>query len=282
VDLDSVQSGNKDITEVPFPVISSADYETDAEFSGMFLYLHDGTLSGNVKKDKPILIMENKYIIDEDGLLYRVDIPRQKNLARLKPMTKRLCVPLKFRHDMISYVHDNCGHYAAQSLFHTLAARYFWKSMFADAVEYCRTCDTCQRTKINYGHCYAPLHPLSVPEELGACFSMDHKVLTRTTAVGNTAILVVVEYFSGFPHLIPVQDQTADTTARAIVKHIVPLWGIHFSLYSDKAPSFLRALFAHMNAMLEIRHVTSASRTARSNGQAEALVKRLSTPQILC
>jgi len=167
VDPNSVQSENKVLSEVPFPVISSADFETDAEFSGMFLYLQDGALSGNVKKDKPILIMEDKYIIDEDGLLYRVDIPRQKNLARLKPVTKRLCVPLKFRHDMISYVHDNCGHYAAQSVFHTLAARYFWKSMFADAVEYCRTSDTCQRTKINYGHRYAPLHILSVPEELG-------------------------------------------------------------------------------------------------------------------
>ena len=76
--------------------------------------------------------------------------------------------------------------------------------------------------------------------------------------------------------LIPVPDQTADTTAKAIVKHIVPFWGIHFSLYSDKAPSFMSALFAHVNAMLGIRHVTSASRTARLNGQAEALVKRLS------
>jgi len=39
--------------------------------------------------------MEDKYIIDEDGLLYRVDIPRQKTLASLKPMTKRLC-PIEF------------------------------------------------------------------------------------------------------------------------------------------------------------------------------------------
>ena len=242
----------------------------------MFLYLQDGTLSGNVKKDKPILIMEDRYTIDEDGLLYRVDIPRQKTLATFKPMTKYLCIPLNFRHDMISYVHDNCGHYAAQSLFHTLAARYYWKSMFADTVEYCKTCDVCQRTQINYGHCYAPLHPLSVPDEVGTRFSMDHKVLTRTTAAGNTTVLVIAECFSGFPHLIPVPDQTADTTARAIVQHLVPLWWVQFSLYSDKAPSFLSALFAHVNAMLGICHMTSASRTARSNGQAEALVKRLS------
>ena len=125
--------------------------------------------------------------------------------------------------------------------------------MFADAVEYCKTCDVCQRTKINYGHWYAPLHPLSVPDEVGTRFSMDHKVLTRTTAAGNTAVLVIVECFSGFAHLILVPDQTADTTARAIVQHIVPLWGVQFSLYSDKAPSFLSALFAHVNAMLGIR-----------------------------
>jgi len=108
--------------------------------------------------------------------------------------------------------------------------------MFADAVEYCKTCDVCQRTKINYGHMYAPLHPLSVPDEVGTRFSMDHKVLTCTTAAGNTAVLVIVECLSGFAHLIPVPDQTADTTARAIVQHIVPLWGVQFSLYSDKAP----------------------------------------------
>ena len=191
----------------------------------------------------------DKYIIDEDGLLYRVDIPRQKNMVRLKPMTKRLCIPLKFRHDMISYVHDNCGNYAAQSLFHTLAARYYWKSMFADAVEYGKTCDVCQRTKIHYWQRYASLHPLSVPDEVGTQFSIDHKVLTRTTTAGNTAVLVVVQCFSGFPHLIPVPDQTADTTARAIVQHIVPLWEVQFSPYSDKAPSFLSALFAHVNAM---------------------------------
>jgi len=54
VDPNSAQSDkNKDITKVPFPVISSADYETDAEFPGMFLYLHNGTLSGIVKKTNP-------------------------------------------------------------------------------------------------------------------------------------------------------------------------------------------------------------------------------------
>ena len=82
-----------------------------------------------------------------------------------------------------------------------LAARYYWKSMFADAVEYCKTCDVCQRTKINYGHRYVPLHPLSVPDEVGTRFSINHKVLTRTTATGNTAVLVNVECFFPVLHI---------------------------------------------------------------------------------
>jgi len=50
IDSNCAVDNNDSLTDVAFPVISSVDYTTDAEFSGMFLYLHDGTLSGNVKK----------------------------------------------------------------------------------------------------------------------------------------------------------------------------------------------------------------------------------------
>ena len=196
-------SGN-DKLPVEFPMICQSDYETDVEFGDMYRYIQCGELTGNARRDKTILIMAEGYMIDQDDLLYRVDIPRQKHLRRLKPTIKRLCVPRQFRHDIISYIHDQHGHYAAQSLFHTLAARYFWKSMFSDATEYCGTCGVCQRTKINYNPKYAPLHTLPIPDEVGARFSMDHKPLCRTTNAGNSAILVIVEAFSGFLHLIPV------------------------------------------------------------------------------
>ena len=38
----------------------------------------------------------------------------------------------------------------------------------------------------------------------------------------------------------------------------------------------MSALFAHINAVLGIKHASSAARTARSNGLAASLVKRLS------
>jgi len=89
-------------------------------------------LSGNVRKAKATLLVSDRYIT-EDGLLYRMATPRQKRLARVKLIVERLCVPTTFRHDIIRFVHDNCGHYVVQSLFCTLSSRFFRNTLFAEA-----------------------------------------------------------------------------------------------------------------------------------------------------
>ena len=108
---------SKNKLPAPFPVIISEDYQRDDEFSDMYKYLQFSELSDNARRDKTTMIMSDWYMIDLDGMLYKMDLPRQRNLARLKPIMKRLCVPLRFRHDMIAFVHENRGHYAIQQLF---------------------------------------------------------------------------------------------------------------------------------------------------------------------
>jgi len=75
--------------------------------------------------------------------------------------------------------------------------------------------------KTNDEHKYVLLQPLSI-SDIGGELSMDQKILTGTTDKGSKAILVIVESFLSFDHLIPVKDVTAKVTATAIVKHIVP------------------------------------------------------------
>ena len=247
-----------------YPVISPSDYESDAEFGDIYRYIDSEQLTCNARKDKPILIMADRYVI-EHGLLYIVDTPRQKRLARIKPFIKRLCVPLRYRHDIIKYVHNNCGHYAAVTLHQALSARHFWKSLYKDLYDFCRTCQKYQITKIDLSHRCAPMHPIPVPSRIGH-FALDHKVLTRTTSAGNVAVVCIVEKFSCFPHFICVPDLGAQTTARALVDHVIPFWGIPESLQMDKSSSFTAALFKHVAAMLGVSHITTAARCSRSNG----------------
>jgi len=261
VDPDRVitESSHEEVTaeSSTFPVISQEDCEPDDEFADIYRYADSGELAGNSRKDKTILIMADRYVIDDDGLLYRMDLPRDKCLAKLKPVVRRLCVPRQFRHEIVKFTHEQNGHYAAQGLFHALATCFYWKSLFTDASKFCKTCEVCQRTKVNFGHRFAPLNPVAPPDFLGSRFSMDHKTLTRQTTEGYNAVLVIVECFSGFAHLIPVPDMTALTTAKAIVRHIIPFWGQISCLYSDKGPGFVSSLFRHISDLVGIKQITS-------------------------
>ena len=52
--------------------------ESDDEFGNMYKYLQYGYLTGNSNRDKTTLLMADRYMIDNNNLLYRIDVPRQK------------------------------------------------------------------------------------------------------------------------------------------------------------------------------------------------------------
>ena len=58
-----------------FPTITPSDYQTDDEFRNMFTYLMFDELTGNTRVDKTTLIMADRYLVDNDDLLYRIDLP---------------------------------------------------------------------------------------------------------------------------------------------------------------------------------------------------------------
>jgi len=98
-----------------------------------------------------------------------------------------------------------------------------------------------------------PLHEVELPKSPGERIAIDHKILTRKTSAGSVAVLVAVDVFSGFVHLIPVPDVAAATTAKMLVKHVIPIHGIMKTLQSDKASAFTSALFTHINKLLGIK-----------------------------
>jgi len=81
---------NDDILVV-LPTITAGNYHTDKEFGDMYRHLQTQELTGDErKKDKTTLLLRDEFIIEND-LLYRIDSPRQKRLACLKPVINKLC-----------------------------------------------------------------------------------------------------------------------------------------------------------------------------------------------
>ena len=74
-----------------------------------------------------------------------------------------------------------------------------------------------------------------------------------------------------------ILSQLTLTTAEVFVKNIICAHGFPKQLYSDKSSSYINSFFKKVCSLLGIKHRTSASLCARSNGLAESMVKRLSS-----
>jgi len=257
------------------------DYLEDAEFGDMYRYLKDGTLTGNERTDKTILLASEFYFLRHNqpanqgtALLYKIKPPKGK---RDLPLTiDRLCAPKKTRAEILFRSHDVCVHGGRLKTYLTISNRFYWKNLFSDVHQYVKSCDTCQKSRRNYAHRVAPLHPLQVPKKPFTHLSIDFKNLTRRTAEGNVAILVIVDQFSNYPFLIPTKDMTAATTARALIEHVICSEGLPSVINSDRGVNFTADLFRYLARFLHIKHRISASKSCRTNGAAEQCVQRLS------
>jgi hypothetical protein len=108
-------------------------------------------------------------------------------------------------------------------------------------------------------------------------FFIDHKVLPRKTPEGFTAILAMVEFFSGFCYFEAVKDQSASTTAEVLVRRIYANHPNIKGICSDKHPGFMSQLFKILTQkVLGLKHWSSSALNLQSHGPVEANIKQMS------
>ena len=257
------------------PSIMPSDYVDDADFKQLYAFVLDGSFEGDEKLFHQLLLTREQYFI-RDGLLYKLALPRKSKLQRAYPVSERLCVPIKFRGDLLRRFHDFLGHYSVQRLFLTLYSIAFWPGMYQDITDYCKTCDVCLRTKRNFAFKTKPLNPLESPSGPCLCYQIDHKTLPRPTKQGSVAILCIIDTYSGWPILKAVPDLSAQTAARVFFNEVITKFGVPSILISDRGSAFCSKFFTYLVHLLGIKHRISSARSPRTNGLCEALVKRTS------
>ena len=129
-----------------------------------------------------------------------------------------------------------------------------------------RNCDICQKSKIMTNPRVASLTPIPVPTRPFSFWSMDHKILPRTTAQGNKFILAFVCHFSQWIRFVPCAYESAFTTAKIFVFEIIANFGRVDYLLSDRGSGHMSQFFATVSKILGVKHKTSAAMAKRTNG----------------
>ena len=272
---DDSSEGQTPDSDLPaLPPITEAEYLADNEFCHMYQFLKTGQLSGDDKTDKLTLLLADQFVLDGEQM-FRLPNPNKRKKRQMRLSIRRLCVPKRFRHEVLKFQHENCGHFGNSRTFLTLSGYVYWKTLYNDVYEFCKSCDVCLKSKRDYTHRVTPLHPQRVTERPFVCWALDHKTLSRKTSKGNVAILCMIDCFSNYPVLRAVPDTTAFTTAKVFIEAVVSHFGVPQNIQSDSGTAFTGAVFKEMTKILNIQHRVSAPIAPRTNGICENLVARV-------
>jgi hypothetical protein len=125
--------------------------------------------------------------------------------------------------------------------------------MRRDVTNYVRACILCQQYKPNNQKPGGLMKPVIVSEPWHTV-GIDITGPLPTTRRGNRFILVVVDYFTKWVELFPLQSTKATTIAQIFLDEVICRFGFPIRVISDNGVQFLSNIFTQLCTLLGIQH----------------------------
>ena len=174
-----------------------------------------------------------------------------------------IVVPSSRRSLVLKAIHE--GHLGIEKYKARARICIYWPNIDDDIEQAVKQCSICnQHARANQKE---PLLPHSVPKRPWYKVGADH------FTIASQDYLLVVDYFSKYPEVIPVSSKSADTTITEM-KAIFARHGIPNTVIADNMP-FGSKQFQEFSKEWNFNLVTSSPRFPQSNGMAERNVQTI-------
>lgn len=192
---------------------------------------------------------DSRYFTDECGILYR-----RPSGPLTAPESKRLCVPARFRQQILENAH-NCiwsAHNARDRMSDRISTLFFWPSMYKDIAMFCRNCRECQLISKNKKSDRLPMCETEIITEIFSDLSVD--VCGGDfplTALKNKYLLVVQCNASKMAFAFPVSNLRATTLANKLLNLFATI-GIPKVIRFDSAAQWKGSLMTELTKSLGV------------------------------
>ena len=184
--------------------------------------------------------------------------------------TRKLLLPLNLRPTALHWHHSipSAGHQGIARTTQRLAAKFFWYKFKKDVANYVSGCSVCNKNKKTapLGKCPLTNFQAGAPMER---VHIDFLGPLPKSSQNNQYVLMMVDQFTKWVECVPLPNQTAEVTAKAIIDHLFSRFGTPFQIVSDQGRNFESRVFAELCKSLEIHKVRTTPYRPSANGQVE-------------
>ncbi|PIK44053.1 hypothetical protein BSL78_19099 [Apostichopus japonicus] len=213
-------------------------------------------------EDVVLLCRQMNKIKTINGLLYRVTEDKQKQLI----------LPRVLRNDVLVACHDQAGHQGSNKTLGLVRSRCYWPKMTEHVTSWCDQCDRCVKAKMG-PRIKEPLRSMIAtrPNEI---LAIDFTILEKDTT-GRENVLVMTDVFSKYTQAVATRNQTAETTAKVLVREWFTKFGVPQRVHSDQGRNFESSLIRSLCSMYQVKKTRSTPYHPEGNGQVERFNRTL-------
>ena len=208
-----------------------------------------------------------EFWVAPDGVLEKIDCDAV-GTARHRPV-----LPAGLVKTAVQDAH--AGHLKLAKTLAKLRERFYFKHMHGHCAKYIEGCETCQE-KDRGRKLKAPLGTL--PKPWGAWHTVAVDVLgpLPQTRLGNKYVILITDYLTRFVIALAVKDQTAETTAGALMQKFLE-FGFPARLITDNGPNFRSRLMEQFCTLLETAHLFTTPYHPQFDGLCERFNRTLAS-----
>jgi transposase InsO family protein len=211
-----------------------------------------------LRKDKGRGTVKSAEWSESDGLLMfrgKIYVPKDREL--------RCCI-IKQHHN--TRIARHAGHFKTLEL---ISRNYWWPQMSRYISTYVKTCDLCNRTKVQHRRPIGELHPSETPEAPWDVISVDF-IVELPKSHGYDAIMNVVDSVTKHTHFIPTHTTiNAKGAALLFLKEVWKHHGMPRVVVSDRGPQFVARFTRELYKLLGIKLAMSMAYHPQTDGQME-------------
>jgi hypothetical protein len=212
--------------------------------------------SGGLPADCHTMFRKASELCFVDGVLHRIREGKRPVLV----------LPRCRQRHLVTQLHE-IGHMGIKKTLAAAKERYYWPRMAQTVELMVKNCTVCQKAKpSSLGR--APLQPIATGfpmQRIGIDI-----VKMPTSHQGRNKVLTIIDYFTKWVELVPLEDERADTIARSLFREWIARFGAPHILHSDRGQNVDGKIVRSLCEVFDIQK----TRTTAFRPQCDGLVER--------